>query len=240
MRKLSITLCVLAAVVASVAVAWNVAFPTNSFRYKVTVNVETPEGSKSGSAVREVIVKQTPRIFPEAGVTTIVRGEAVSVDLGKRGVLFALLGSDDEFLVLRTFDSGLGLTRQGARYYEQLQAKAEVAPIYYPPLVAFRDISDPKSVTVAYKPVIKLKDAPGYQYEVAGVEDHMSELFGPGVSLQNITIEMTNELVTWGIETALPWLESNGGAYLDGQSSGGGPALSNLLHGGNFKVGENQ
>jgi hypothetical protein len=68
------------------------------------------------------------------------------------------------------------------------------------------------------------------------VEDNLAATFGKGVRLKNITIEMTDEPVTDAeVEKHLPWLKNNPLGYLDGQSSGGGPHLSNILHGGNFK-----
>lgn len=237
MRKIFIAIVVCALVAVA---AWKLTFPTNSFRYKVTVNVETPEGLKSGSAVREFTATQQPEL-PHSGPIQILRGEAVVVDLGKRGVLFSPIGSDDEFLVFKTFPVELAMRPSGMRYYERLEAKAEMALINYPALVAFKDIQNPKTVTLAYKPVIaEIREDSGLKNKVVGVEDHMSELFGEGVKLKNITIEMTDEEVTWGVEKYLPWYARNPKGYLDGQFSGGGSELSNILHGGNFKVGYKQ
>ncbi len=161
--------------------------------------------------MREFTVMHGPELTPETGPHQIVRGEAVVIDLGKRGVLFATISSDDEYLVFNTFPEGAGgLTREGARYYENLRAKAEVVPVNYPLLVAFKDINDPKTVTVAYKPITKVKDAPGYQYEVVGVEDYLPELFGTGVSLKNITIEMTDENITKKVAKYLKQLHAVG------------------------------
>ncbi len=198
MRKASITLCVLAALIVAVIVVWKIAYPTNTFRYKVTVNVETPEGLKSGSAVREVTIMQQPEVTPESRPHVSVKGEAVVVDLGKRGVLFATIGTNDEYIVFQTFRKEGAITREGARYYENLKAQAEVAPINYPLLVAFKDINDPKTVTVAYKPIIVDDERPGMRFVVSGVEDNMAELFGQNVRLKNIVLEMTDDPVTQG------------------------------------------
>lgn len=73
--------------------------PSGSWRYKMSVVVETPEGEITGSAVREM-GNSTPLIqLPDVGNPAGVRGEAVVVDLGARGVLFALISdkSDNEF-----------------------------------------------------------------------------------------------------------------------------------------------
>lgn len=198
MNKLSKGLIVTLALVAAIVVAWKIAYPTNSFRYKVTVNVETPEGLKSGSAVREVVIMQQPEPTPESRPHVSVKGEAVVVDLGKRGVLFATIGTNDEYIVFQTFRKEGAITREGARYYENLEAKAEVAPINYPLLVGFKDINDPKTVKVAYKPIIADHDRPGMGFVVKSIEDNMAELYGQGVRLKNIMIEMTDEPTSEG------------------------------------------
>ncbi|HTK84182.1 MAG TPA: hypothetical protein VL625_03765 [Patescibacteria group bacterium] len=58
-----------------------------SGRYKITVTVETPEGLKTGSAVREIYAKSGgPTMLAEASSGHVdATGEAVVVDLGKRG-----------------------------------------------------------------------------------------------------------------------------------------------------------
>lgn len=203
------SMIVIAVIVSALIAAWKIAYPTNSFRYKVTVNVETPEGLKSGSAVREARIYQQPEVGDSRPWTNVF-GEAVVVDLGKRGVLFATLDTDDHELVFSTFSEGRpSLTREGARYYEQLKAKAVVDPLNYPLLVAFKDIKDPKTITVAYKPIKQLdNNKPGMQYKIVGVEDNMAELFGNGVRMKNITLEMTQESVTWNVRQFLPWLNS--------------------------------
>lgn len=214
-----ISLYVLAIAIAAV-IGWNIAYPTNSFRYKLTVNVETPEGLKSGFAVREFKVQQQPRLLPEVGPLNYVRGEAVAVDLGERGTLFALIDADDEYLVFNTFptDKG-GLRPEGMRYYEGLQAESVLAPRNYPLLVAFKDANDPKSIALAYRPILERDPKkPGRPLQVTGVEDNMSELFGAGVRLKDIIIEMTREPVTWDIKKTTQWstIQKSAGGTLSG------------------------
>lgn len=238
MRKFGIRIAVVLGLIISVMFGWKLAFPTNTFRYKVIVNVETPEGQKSGSAVREVTIFQQPKVG-DSGPGSFARGEAVAVDLGKRGVLFALIYFDDKYLVFRTFDGPGGLTRKGARYYEQLKAKATLAPINYPLLVAFKDINDPKTVAVAYKPVTE-ETGNGLERRVIGAEDHMAELFGPGVRLKDITIEMTDEPVTWGIGKILNWVDDQKikGGTLSGKAFFQSiPSPEQVLTADNFKQG---
>jgi hypothetical protein len=61
-----------------------------SYRYKMTVEVETPQGLRSGSSVIEVRTSGGG-LTNTGGIQSRVQGEAVAVDLGSRGALFALL-----------------------------------------------------------------------------------------------------------------------------------------------------
>lgn len=62
-----------------------------TFRYKITVEIETPEGIKTGSAVREVRISNNLAKYVNPDVRSLtyrVIGEAVSIDLGEHGILF--------------------------------------------------------------------------------------------------------------------------------------------------------
>src|SRR6218665_2890440 len=73
-------------------------FSNEKIRYKMTVTVETPEGIKTGSAVREAGRYTEPSILPDQGGVfyRVIGGEAVVVDLAERGVLFALIDDSRE------------------------------------------------------------------------------------------------------------------------------------------------
>lgn len=219
--------------VAGVVLAFAVIFPTQSWRYKMTVSVETPEGIKAGSAVREVSVPMGPEIInlPEAGRQAEVKGEAVVVDLGRRGVLFALMtdfgGSENVAHTVVYNTIGGNMSPEGIRFLQNATGKkAVLEPRRYPMLVMFKDIKDPKTVT----PVLKIRPDGGIK------ADHFEELFGTGVKLKEIAIEITDEEVTWRIEQYLPWLQSLHGGYLHGGSTSRGAPLG--LYGGNFKTGD--
>ncbi len=174
-----------------------------SWRYKMTVEIETPEGIKAGSAVREIRNSSPLVRLPDVGNAAGVRGEAVVVDLGERGVLFALIShhSDNEFYnafpVPGNRIGNGGSSPDGIKYYASLPigTKGVLKPEYfpgYPKLVTFTDMDDPKSVTLAQTWTRNDKGLYGLQ------EDRMEELFGQGVKLKGITLEITDEPVTWG------------------------------------------
>jgi hypothetical protein len=185
---------------------------SGSWRYKTTVEVETPEGLKTGSAVREVTVQILHKGWnPETPlIKRSFRGEAVAVDLGKRGILFALLkgyahGEDDRYYVVFDALGGPpGFTPQGIDYYSHLKnAKVTLTPTTYPVLVKFEDLRDPNTI----KPVLEMEsDATKKRFPIAlSVKaDHFEELFGKGVRLKAITLEMTNEPVTQTVKDILP------------------------------------
>ena len=161
----------------------HVEYPWGTWRYRVTVVVDTPEGVKSGSAVREVRVHTEPGLLgvSKQGVSRQV-GEAVVVDFGEKGALF-VLPMKEEITYAFPFNKGVGvLAPEGIRFYNGLQpgAKAPLPRDKFPRLVMFEDLKDPKSV--------KMVDP-----------DALSETFGKGVVLKDISAEITNDPVTWGI-----------------------------------------
>ena len=183
--------------------AYKYNFVSGTWRYRITVEIETPEGIKTGSAVREVSNSASrSRAFalPESTNSARVKGEAVVVDLGERGVLFALIShkSDLEFYDSFYVPTGHGgATLEGIKYYASLPAGTNRVlepnvPAGYPKLVTFTDMNDPKSVTLVQE--WTRTDAGGWQLQA----DHFEKLFGAGVKLKAITLEITDEPITWG------------------------------------------
>jgi hypothetical protein len=217
MRKLVLALTA----VLALFVGWSFMYPSASWRYRLTLDVETPDGVKSGSSVIEVGGSAQPRITPESVASFSVKGEAIAVDLGGRGVLFALLNRDADVdypihIVFQQFpyvhdyvfedgtkkrlEHGGEATRKGLSYYANLRAKSNLPQSQLPSLVRFRDLNNPKSV------------------ELVDPTD-LVKSFGAGITLKSATIEMvdqgywplnqmsiTGEPITRGIENRLPWL----------------------------------
>lgn len=184
----------------SVVGLWKIMYPSGTWRYKMTVEVETPEGIKAGSAVREVSVYTYPTPFPEDSGFKIglAYGEAVVVDLGIRGVLFALTTENtwgtrySKMLPFFVFSKEEGsLTPQNIRRFRTLQAgPVEIDPKWYPDLAFFKDINNFKTATRI-------------------PSDDLAAVFGDGVALKSITLAMTKEPVTKGVvDKYLPWLDA--------------------------------
>ena len=167
---------------------------------KLTVEVLVDGKLVSGSAVSHVMWQEANAldVYP-----TDHTGEATIVDLGERGMLFALIGEDTKYVAQYTLHEELGEDRAD---YERLLPKIEkfrgtsdVPTDHYPLLVTFGDINDPKTVE---------------QVDPSNLE----AAFGPGVSLKRITLEITDETVTEGsAERVLGWLKAIWPNHLDGR-----------------------
>lgn len=179
----------------------------DTLRYRISVTIETPEGIKTGSAVREASTYREISLVPGAGGTFrhVTKGEAVVVDLGKRGVLFSLIDDEDEarfvFKKISHTDDGISKTKA----YPYLQG------------VKFSDLKDCKTVqSVGPKSI--------------------SNIFGEGVTLQSIEIYETKDPVTVGqVEKWLPWLQGLKG-YISGKGLSGPQFYEQLLV-NQFKIG---
>jgi hypothetical protein len=145
---------------------------SNRAKYLTTITIETPEGTKQASGVREA------RWYGKGYAN--FDGEAIVVDLGQRGVLFALPDTN----------SGYGISYHDIvtfplRDKPPIGVKYTLEPERYPSLVKFKNLNDPASSVTA--------------------NGHMEELFGTGVRLKEITLETTTEPVTRILEKWLPW-----------------------------------
>lgn len=176
------------------------------YRYRLSVEVETPEGLKSGSSVIQVeqSVGRAGGNPASSQIYRRIRGEAVAVDLLGGLTLFALLRSESdiewaETVVPRVAPKGGG-TGSEPRFDGMLKLKGKVeVPRTFPPvawikrrsaypmLVTFGDLADPTSVALVDP-------------------DDLAATFGEGVRLKRITVQLTDDPVTTGIEERLGWL----------------------------------
>jgi hypothetical protein len=164
-----------------------------TYRFRMTVEVTTQAGVKTGSSVMEISAQKNVALTSEEGSgfsSGLSRGEAVAVDLEGRP-LFVLLtrgggGNDLGDAVTRALAPDAGkdadwrnymaavvkLSRGGGGDYEAELPRAE-----WPMMVRFRDINDPKSV----------------------------ERVDPAAAgVRRILLETTEDAVTVGIEKRLP------------------------------------
>lgn len=191
----------------------------NALRYKMTVEVDTPEGVKSGFAVRELTYDAGSSWFPfgESRGRIYVKGDAVAIDLPGRRALFALLAGADGNVdyagqgistIFRVMDRRSGSEGGPHELWPHIPSIREPITNPMPMLVTFRDIDDPTSVE-------RVDPA------------NLTVSFGPGVRLKRITVEATDEDVTIGIERRLEWLVDKNRKRFDPSNKPEGIPLGN-------------
>jgi hypothetical protein len=178
-------------------------YPSARVHVRVTVEVETPEGLKTGFAVNQLGFAAEPAIGTTGFTVGVGHGEAVAVDLGARGTLYALLsgrnpktGEPEQgstqagmfmTLIAKTSLKRIGGGRDVVNAIRAANGKADVPANLLPFMVRFGDETNPKTVE-AVDP------------------ENLAASFGDGVRLKRVTIERTDDPVTTGIEKRLGWL----------------------------------
>ncbi|TKD50508.1 hypothetical protein FBR43_06820 [Sphingomonas baiyangensis] len=200
-------------------------FPT-TYRFRMTVAVDTPQGLRTGSSVMEISVKEASwRIADSARAGVHLKGQAVAVDLPLGRTLFALLTDEGRGEIMT------GVTRAlypgfvgGADHFIEAAPKLaamrngpprEMAREDYPLLVTFADIRDPTSV--------------------ARVDpEDLAATFGSGMRLRRISVAVTDEAISTGIDERLGWLGSYRNKTFAGNRFAIEPTLSDSLMAGAF------
>ena len=198
------------------------------YRYRLTVEVDTPEGVKTGSSVLEVRIMQGYRNMVGAGgATSKARGEAVAVDLGPRGTMFALLTSavdqdwagqamesvttpvaDQEVEGVSAGDAGTK-ARLDIIFARIMATKgAQLLPRKNPEPGYGQLIPDGRADN--YPQMVRFRDIRDPKSVEAVDTDDLAKSFGPGVTLKRITVQITDDPVTVGIRKRLAWLENVG------------------------------
>jgi hypothetical protein len=171
-------------------------------KYRLAVEVETPDGVKSAAGVYSV---HPDRGYSRHG-STLTKGDAVWVDLGGGKNLALLLAQLEDkgleldgmnFVALRAFNAAGRKTTFNAM--NQMTGTAPVTGALVPVLAAFSDINDPATMRVV-KP------------------DDFEATYGKGFGLRGVTVEavpngfwpldfggVLGAPVTRGIEAKLPW-----------------------------------
>lgn len=205
-RKISTILIAVLFVVGSGYLAYAEIYASYIVRYKVTINIETPEGIRSGSAIREVsnsASKIKTIDFPQSGNPAFFIGEAVVIELGERGAVFAVLRVDPYQELYDAFPIKGSSTVEGIKYYRSLKpgTKTSLPERGYPNFVRFSNQSDPKSIEL----VLNVEQTASPPYERRITKNKFEEIFGEGVRIREILIEITDDPVTKGhVDKYLP------------------------------------
>ena len=182
-------------------------YPTYFWNQKLTIEIEVGGQIVSGSSVTRIVWW---RNFFSGGwggahMHTSHTGEAVVVDLGERGVLFAPLAhqAEPEYisdLAMRSiYDRSSGVrTAEAFQRVKRLRGPIDVPRKFYPLIVIFEDLGDPASV--------RRVDP-----------DNLVPAIGSGTKISSVTLEITNEAPTEGpVRQRLAWLDEYYDKLLDG------------------------
>jgi hypothetical protein len=177
----------------------SILFPAK-YRFRMTVEVQTPRGMKTGSSVYELEAHKTFALTSEEKEGSAgIRGQATIVDLPD-GPLFVLMKTKTAGV-----DLGAAATiafrpdAQTGRVDDYIAAvralgwthgvKAELPRQDWPLMVRFMDMQDPAS----------------------------AELVEPDrAGIRSIKLETTHDSISRGIDDRLPWLKGMKGRYLNG------------------------
>ncbi|WP_143271553.1 hypothetical protein [Bradyrhizobium mercantei] len=192
-RSLFITLMVFVAAVA----VYQWAYPTYSYRYRLTIDIETDGKLHSGSSVVEVI--WYAHLMPAlVSFSSELRGQAALVDLGPRGVVVATLVANDWgehntnagwgalWLVPRAF--GVEDTIDGLPAVTRLRGKRKLGLNNLPRLLWFSNPQDPHTAKTI-------------------LVDEIASVLGPSARFAGASVEMTSDPLVIDIRQKLPWVD---------------------------------
>ncbi len=188
-----------------------VLYPRAAVQYRLTLDVETPEGVKTGSVVNRLGFSLEPQIDTQRYNWGQTSGEAAAVDLGGRAPCFRAAGFRTAgecrdarpasvealpFLAfgVDTFPDPQAKAAQVARMREQVELKGPLLPT----LVTFSELNDPTMARVVQPDAFVAVFGPGARFKRAFFEMVPAgvwplSLFGIG-----------GEPVTRGIESKIP------------------------------------
>jgi hypothetical protein len=194
-NKIMRSLGILTACLIGVVLVWQVAFPTYSYRYRLTVSIEIDGQAHTGSSVIEVTFRPRPDFGNGAGYLPGIRGQAVFVDLAARGAVIALLRTGESSLDLKNgpWDAtwiaarafGNESTNPELPDLPRLRGRRQLAPNNMPQFIWLPNIADPNN-------------AQRFRPEV------VNSLFGPDARLE-AQVEITRDPIIVDIDRKLPW-----------------------------------
>jgi hypothetical protein len=169
-----------------------------SYRYKITVEVDTPQGLRTGSSVIEITGRREPKLPGMQGYHIYLTGEAVAVDLPNGQTLYALLVGESTSSPV-PYD----LPRQLLTLEER---RSTAMPDYG------KILGQSNRLSVLPRPAYPLLvsfDRPVSPGTMRSVDPEHLSLLSPGSNLHRITISTSRDARTKQIVKRLPWLEKD-------------------------------
>ena len=216
-------------------------YRSESYRYKLTLSLNTPDGVKTGSVVHEFTTAHAYSLLNGEVYPYGFRGEALFVDLGpgRKPLITTLKGRchktwapfcvGENGMNYESWDIRRATNIFSERWdhitsgdpqwldafprWKAQHAHLDLAPIDLPELVTFDDIND--------QTTLHLVDP-----------FHLEDVLGPGISWNAITIEVVDAPLIYSLDKKLPWFAkllkeekyTQRGANLDGATISYAPA----------------
>ena len=182
-------------------------------RYRLTIEVDTPMGPRTGSSVQEMIhIGKTPWLPGGDVLTTEMRGDAVAIDLfGK--VLFLLIRPTPDFMLSKALLYGVVTPRidvaEATRWYQDraplLDRLNRVRPTVRLPLAALPSASDIDSLHFV---IFRDLDNP---LSIKRVDPlHLPDDFARGSAVNAIKFEFVTEDISRDINKYFSWFADRG------------------------------
>ena len=200
------------------------------YRYRLTVEVDTPEGVRSGASVIEVKTGQSGAYNIPSPNTLFFRasGEAVAVDLPNGQTLFALLRSETSVnwvygVMAEIIPKSevkpqiVGSAEEDDPYVRRFETMLTRTGVYDVP----RQFPDPPPYIdetdkpVDYPMLVTFKDIADPKTVEKVDPDNFVATFGKGYALRRITVQLTDAPVTNGIQRRFSWWEKYRDLHFD-------------------------
>ncbi len=191
------------------------------YRFRLTVEIDTPRGVRSGSSVMQVRYGLSLNVNGGGQQADVdLDGEGVFVDLGDGRHLVLVHGHpllrsgawDQRFMPADVFfpdHSGPRQIRTLKASGGRLQGGADLTPEQIPSLATFeRGTADPASARVVYGKAIGRVVDGADEREKGGHIDEIAQVFGPGHGLRRVRLDMVSAdtPITRRLKATFGWL----------------------------------
>lgn len=182
--------------------------PKLSYRYRLKVELQTPDGLQTGESIIETRFQDNRGSnfgFVESRLLKIsVKGQATAIKIGNRTLVAAMIvgpfgGRDAQFKTVVPETLGvrwsgpLDETRAAVEKAKREAVPREVPRDEWPTFIVFENQYDPATARVVHP-------------------DEIVEVFGRGYSVQSVKIDFTNDPINDNIDITFPWIKRNDAA----------------------------
>jgi hypothetical protein len=205
---------ILAGIAAVLALLWFYFFPTYHHRYKMTVEIEADGAVHTGVGVVDVRCQWQAPLGQMVGgerISCSLYGRAAVIDLGKRGVVLALVhpGELPETAYSPRPESGLRIALRayyGDTYWVDHATQTDLLQTV---LKSIAHETGPRIVNAnAYPAFVWLPDPKNRETATPAPPNEMPRIIDSSVNVRSVTVEIAHQSLSDEIFSVLPWLEA--------------------------------